>query len=171
MRALLTGLLATSALAQTVYSWTDADGVVNYTDTLSNVPKSAVKLSASVAASAPEKAPDTSLLRSFERPHWRHDVETCAKALRHAQERQEALRVAEATLNEMKRAFAPCTRYQEICWSKNLSRPTWERECRQRPPGCAIQVGPQETLVEGLRDEVAALPEWLQKLGVWGCVK
>jgi hypothetical protein len=34
-----------------------------------------------------------------------------------------------------------------------------------------VPVPAQEQLVAQLRDEVDGLPEWLERMGQWGCVK
>lgn len=160
------------AVAQTVYSWTDDDGVVHFTDSLTQVPRTATPSATLLprkdkAAKEAEEPP----LRAFDKPFWRKDLPACRKALERAVERKAALREAEAKLNGLKRDFEPCRRYLDICWSRNLSRPTWERECRVRPPACDVPVPAQEQLVAQLRDEVDALPEWLERMGQWGCVK
>jgi len=171
MRALSLVFIASVAMGQTIYSWTDADGVVHYTDTLSSVPKAAKPSAIIDAPLTSVKSTESSLVRSFDRAHWRMDVESCTKALKHADERRQALRAAESKLIELTRAFDPCQRYLDICWSRNLARPTWERECRQRPPSCELPLTQQKAVVEQLREEIEGLPEWLEKLGVWGCVK
>ncbi|MDP3233043.1 MAG: DUF4124 domain-containing protein [Myxococcales bacterium] len=171
MRALPLALIASTAIAQTVYSWTDDEGVVHYTDTISSVPKTAKPSAIMDSPLQTVKSTESSLLRSFDRAHWRTDVPACAKALKHADERRQALRAAEVRLIELTRAWEPCQRYLDICWSRNLSRPTWERECRQRPSSCDVPLAPQKALVDQLREEVQGLPEWLERLGVWGCVK
>ncbi|MCU0700091.1 MAG: DUF4124 domain-containing protein [Myxococcaceae bacterium] len=164
--------LASAALAQTVYSWTDDEGVVHFTDSLAQVPRSAAP-SATLLPKDAKKASeaDEPPLRAFDKPFWRRDVPACKKALEHAVQRRVALKEAEAKLNALKREFEPCQRYLDICWSRNLSRPTWERECRARPAACDLPVPAQEQLVQELRDEVDGLPEWLERMGQWGCVK
>ena len=115
MRALPLVLIASTTLAQTIYSWTDDEGVVHYTDTVSSVPRTA-KPSATIDAPLSKvKSTESSLLRSFDRAHWRTDVPACAKALKHADERRQSLRSAEATLIELTRASEPCQRYLDIC--------------------------------------------------------
>ncbi|MDP1919909.1 MAG: DUF4124 domain-containing protein [Myxococcales bacterium] len=171
MRALPLVLIASTTLAQTIYSWTDDDGVVHYTDTVSSVPKTAKPSALIDAPLSKVKSTESSLLRSFDRAHWRTEVPACAKALKHADERRQSLHTAESKLIELTRASEPCQRYLDICWSRNLARPTWERECRQRPPSCDVPLARQKAVVEQLRDEVEGLPEWLERMGVWGCVK
>jgi hypothetical protein len=163
-------ILASALLAQTIYSWTDASGVVHYTDQLASVPRAA-KATASLGPTTPTlKLSESSLLRSFDRAHWRTSVPACAKALHHADERRLALKTAEEQLIELTRLYEPCQRYLDICWSRNLSRSTWQRECRERPKRCDLPVAEQRAAVVDLREEVDALPEWLERMGVWGCV-
>ena len=163
-------ILASALLAQTIYSWTDADGVVHYTDQLASVPRAA-KATANLGSTTPTlKLSESSLLRSFDRAHWKTSVPACAKALHYADERRAALKTAEQQLIELTCLYEPCQRYLDICWSRNLSRSTWQRECRERPKRCDVPVAEQRAAVVDLREEVDALPEWLERMGVWGCV-
>lgn len=163
-------ILAAALLAQTIYSWTDADGVVHYTDQLASVPRAA-KTTANLSSTPSRQTPEsTVLLRSFDRTHWRNRVPACAKALHYADERRLALKLAEEQLIELTRLYEPCQRYLDICWSRNLSRSTWQRECRERPKACDVPITEHRAAVVDLREEVDALPEWLERMGVWGCV-
>ncbi|MBM4779040.1 MAG: DUF4124 domain-containing protein [Archangiaceae bacterium] len=133
---------------QTIYSWTDADGVPHYTDNATTVPKG-VKVNASLSPSASPAR------------RWRTDVEACVKALTHADERRNELKAAEKTLASMKRAYEPCQRHLEVCQKSN--------NCARPPAACDVNVKEQEAVVKDLRDEVDELPAWLEKMGRWGC--
>lgn len=133
---------------QTIYSWTDADGVPHYTDNASAVPKGAkVNASLSAPASAGKR--------------WRTDIEACVKALTHADERRSELKSAEKTLASLKRAYEPCQKHLEGCQKTNT--------CARPPAACDVNVKEQEAVVKDLRDEVEELPAWLEKMGRWGC--
>lgn len=133
---------------QTIYSWTDADGVPHYTDNATTVPKG-VKVNASLS---PPTTPGK---------RWHTDVDACVKALTHADERRAELKAAEKALASLKRAYEPCQRHLETCQKTNT--------CSRTPAACEVNVKPQETVVKNLRDEVDELPSWLEQMGRWGC--
>lgn len=164
-------ILASALLAQTIYSWTDASGVVHYTDQLASVPRAA-KATASLGPTTPTLSFwSSSPPRSFDRAHWRTSVPACAKALHHADERRLALKMAEEQLIELTRLHELCQRYLVII-------PPGAGTCRAppgsasagRPKRCDLPVAEQRAAVVDLREEVDALPEWLERMGVWGCV-
>lgn len=158
-------LISCAASAQTIYSWTDEEGVVHFTDDVSTVPKT---------AAAPAKLDKGALSvvsrqREPEVPYvnlekWRDDLPACKDALTHFRARRAALATEEAKLNELKRQFAPCQRFVDVCYAKGLTLDTWKTECRERPKACDVDPRPQEFAVEQLRDEVDKLPAWMRKV-------
>lgn len=160
-------LISLSAAAQTIYTWTDDDGVVHYTDDASLLPEKKVaraKPEAAALSVVPKQAEPLVPYLNLER--WRDDVPACKDALAHFRARRAALEAAEAKLNELKRQFAPCQRFADVCYAKGLTLETWKRECRERPKACDVdpELRQQEYAVEVLRDEVDQLPAWLRKV-------
>jgi hypothetical protein len=96
---------------------------------------------------------------------WRDDA-ACRDAVTHYRARRAALETEEAKLNELRRQFAPCQHFADVCYASNLSLETWKRECRERKKECDLEpaVRTQEAVVEELRDEVDQLPEWFEKV-------
>ena len=161
-------LISWVAAAQTVYTWTDEDGLVHYTDDAAAVPKPALPSQRPVkgAVVAIAKQQPEAPIPYVTPDHWHDEVPACRDALTHFRARRAALEAAEAKLNELRRQFAPCQHFADVCYASKLTLETWRKECRERQKSCDLvsAVRAQEYAVEVLRDEFDQLPEWLEKV-------
>ena len=164
---ILLTLISCAAAAQTVYTWTDEEGVVHYTDDAAAVPKAALPPAQKPAKSAVVVAKQPEAPIPFVNPdNWHDEVPACREALTHFRARRAALEAAEAKLNELRRQFAPCQHFADVCYANNLTVETWRKECRERHRTCDLEptVRAQASAVEVLRDEFDQLPDWLEKV-------
>lgn len=156
-----------------VYTYTDADGTVCYTDDLSTVPK---QLRAPPKAT---KGGDLSVvapqrpfpLPSLSEDRWQHDVPECVDALAKVRAAQADVAKGEAELNRRVTAFAPCQRFLDVCYAPHLTRATWEAECRTTPAACEVNVSGMRDYLETLRERADALVAWLQQMADWRCAR
>lgn len=170
MRALLfAAALSCPALAQSVYSWREPDGTVVYSDQPPSDPAATGARSTTGTPLSVIPSPKPFPIPGIDGARWRAEVPECQAALAKVEAQARALTAAERQFNASVRAFAPCQRFNDVCYRADLTRRTWEAECQRRPAACASP-SPQAEPVEALREEADALIEWLRKLGAWGCL-
>ncbi|MEW5743036.1 MAG: hypothetical protein AB1938_29240 [Myxococcota bacterium] len=170
---ILAAVLLSAEPPKSIYTYTDADGTVCFTDDLSTVPKH--------LRSPPKETTGGALSvlspqRPFPLPEvleadWRDDVPECRTALATVRAAQGDLEKGEAELNRRVTAFAPCQRFLDVCYHPRLTRETWETSCRAVPPACDVNVKEMNEYVLTLRERVDALVAWLRKMAEWRCVR
>lgn len=166
-------LLTAALLAADVYTYTDADGTVCYTDDLATVPKRLRE------PPRPAKGGDVSVvapqrpfpLPSLSEDRWRSDVPECRDALAKVRAAQADVTKGEAELNRRVTAFAPCQRFLDTCFDPRLTRDTWEAQCRAAPKACDVNVAGMRDYLETLREREDELVAWLQQMADWRCAR
>jgi hypothetical protein len=166
-------LLTAALLAADIYTYTDADGTVCYTDDLSMVPKHLREpprpAKGGAASVAVPRRPFP--LPSLSEDRWRSDVPECRDALAKVRAAQADVARGEAELNRRVTAFSPCQRFLDTCFDPALTRATWEAQCRTVPAACEVNVTGMRDYLETLRERLDELIAWLQKMAAWGCAR
>ncbi len=165
----LSTLLATLAHAQPVFTWTEPDGTEVYTDDPTHAPSAKRTTSGDDLSVIPSWKPFP--LPDIDGARWTTEKPECKAALDRVNAHRARLTAEEKALNDLVRAFAPCRRYLDVCYSRRLTRAQWETECQRRPAACDVPVDAQQWKVDGLRAEHEDLLTWLRKMGGWGCLK
>lgn len=156
-----------------VYTYTDVDGTVCYTDDLSTVPRElrepprATK-GGDVSVVAPQRPFP---LPELSEDRWRADVPECRDALATVRAAQADVAKGEAELNRRVTAFAPCQRFLDTCYDPRLTRETWETECRATPKACEVNVSGMRAYLEALRERADAQVAWLRQMAAWRCAR
>jgi hypothetical protein len=146
-------------LAAAPFTWTDADGTIQYTDDVTKVPKGLRQS----ALPFP--------LEGLTEAQWATDITACREALATVKEAQLRVRNAELELIARREKYAPCKTFYDACTAPTLTRAKWEKECQRVPTECSVNVEGQFEYVEQQRERFDELAAWLEDMAKWGCVR
>jgi hypothetical protein len=162
-------LTAGAAAAQSVFTWTEADGTVVYTDDPTHAPSSSRTTTGGELNVVPSRKPFP--LPEIDGARWASDRPECSAALERVTRQQARITVEEQALNDLMRAFAPCQRFLDVCYDRRLTLGQWKAECQLRPTACDVPIDAQRWKVTELRAQQDELLTWLRKMGDWGCAR
>ena len=146
-------------LAAAPFTWTDADGTIQYTDDVTRVPKRLRH----------DALPFP--LEGFTEAQWASDIPACKDALATVKAAQLAVRTAELELIARREKYEPCKAFYDTCTAPTLTRAKWEKDCQRVPTECTVNVEGQFEYVELQRERFDELAEWLEEMAKWGCAR